>query len=121
MMNFKQGDFAIYNNKHLVLIEHIHATMRRSRASIKYTRNDNVTITEWVSASKLEPIPDDIKALPENTQLKIRAMTQSVATNTKPLPDIHPTLAIIRKIDVNSLSPIEALTKLYELKRMAQS
>lgn len=30
-------------------------------------------------------------------------------------------IALIRKLDVNSLSPMEALTKLYELKRMAQS
>lgn len=30
-------------------------------------------------------------------------------------------IALIRKIDVNSLSPMESLTKLYELKRTAQS
>jgi DNA mismatch repair protein MutS len=32
----------------------------------------------------------------------------------------HPALLLLRSMDVNALSPIEALTKLYELKRMAE-
>jgi len=36
-----------------------------------------------------------------------------------PTTEAHPALAMLRKIEVDGLSPIEALTKLYELKRMA--
>jgi DNA mismatch repair protein MutS len=32
----------------------------------------------------------------------------------------HPALTALRELDVESLSPIEALTRLYELKRMAE-
>ena len=32
----------------------------------------------------------------------------------------HPALTALQQMDVDALSPIEALTKLYELKRMAQ-
>ena len=33
----------------------------------------------------------------------------------------HPALVAIRQMAVDELSPLEALTKLYELKRMAES
>jgi DNA mismatch repair protein MutS len=32
----------------------------------------------------------------------------------------HPALMLLRDLDIDALSPIEAMTKLYELKRMAQ-
>lgn len=32
--------------------------------------------------------------------------------------EVHPAVALLRKIEVDNLSPIEAMTKLYELKRM---
>jgi DNA mismatch repair protein MutS len=32
----------------------------------------------------------------------------------------HPALAALRDLEVDSLSPIEALTRLYELKRLAR-
>lgn len=48
------------------------------------------------------------------------------ASKSDPMPlfppaqaETHPAIALLRKIEVDGLSPIEALTKLYELKRMA--
>ncbi len=34
--------------------------------------------------------------------------------------DIHPAIAALRKLDVNSLTPLEALNRLYELHKLAQ-
>lgn len=37
----------------------------------------------------------------------------------QPVPAMHPVIAALRDLDVDSLDPIAALTKLYEFKRMA--
>jgi hypothetical protein len=47
------------------------------------------------------------------------ARHQVKPTDATPPPVLHPAVEALRKLDIDSLSPIEALTKLYELKRMA--
>jgi DNA mismatch repair protein MutS len=34
--------------------------------------------------------------------------------------EIHPAIELLRRLDVNSLTPLEAISKLYELQRKAQ-
>jgi hypothetical protein len=97
MMDFKVGDYAIYNGREVKI-----TTARKGLRSGKmvyciewFDRHEGRQSTHAIEG-ELSPVPD-----------------------LTPPPVLHPAVVALRKLDIDSLSPIEALTKLYELKRMA--
>ncbi|GAB4118347.1 MAG: hypothetical protein Fur005_29710 [Roseiflexaceae bacterium] len=64
------------------------------------------------------------RPLPERRQSVVRRSVPAASDQQIPLfspPPIHPAVELLRQLRVNELTPLEALTKLYELQKLSES
>jgi DNA mismatch repair protein MutS len=64
------------------------------------------------------------RPLPERRQSAVRRSVPAASDQQIPLfspPPTHPAVELLRQLRVNELTPLEALTKLYELQKLSES
>jgi DNA mismatch repair protein MutS len=69
---------------------------------------------------QLEEQSGDFELPTKKRQRRMNPSGQMNMFGAEPSSEPHPALTALRSIEVDNLSPIEALTKLYELKRMSE-
>jgi DNA mismatch repair protein MutS len=73
--------------------------------------------------TRAEEILQDLErsgaAGPRRLAEAVTARTRAAAVQVSLFADVHPVVEALRKLDVNSLTPLDALNRLFELQRMA--